>query len=151
MKNPRITLRDWEFKEGTKVPKGTHMFTNQVAYHMEESTFEHPNTFYPWRMHELRQLDGVGMKHQFVMSSDKNLHFGHGKHACPGRFFAANEVKTLLALLLMRFDIRITNLTWPEIQRGQWYAVVRGPTNKAIVEFKDRTEMIPEDLKACFL
>lgn len=151
MKNARITLKDWQFKDGTKVPKGTHIFTNQIAYQMEESTFDHPNTFDPWRMHKLRQREGEGAKHQFVMSSDKNLHFGHGKHACPGRFFAANEVKTLLALLLMRFDIRLRNLTWQEIQHGIPYAVSRNPSDKAIVEFKNRTEKIPEDLKAYFL
>ncbi|KAI7784792.1 cytochrome p450 [Diaporthe eres] len=33
--------------------------------------------------------------------------FGHGAHACPGRFFAANEVKIALAHLLMKYDWRL--------------------------------------------
>ena len=32
--------------------------------------------------------------------------FGHGKFACPGRFFASNESKIILALLLLRYEVR---------------------------------------------
>jgi cytochrome P450 len=33
--------------------------------------------------------------------------FGFGRHACPGRFFAANEIKLIVARLLMDFDIKM--------------------------------------------
>ena len=33
--------------------------------------------------------------------------FGHGKFACPGRFFASNESKIILATLLLRYDIKL--------------------------------------------
>ena len=33
------------------------------------------------------------------------LNFGHGKHACPGRFFAVQEIKLLLAHILLDFEI----------------------------------------------
>jgi len=32
--------------------------------------------------------------------------FGHGRHACPGRFFAATEMKLLLAYIIMNYDIK---------------------------------------------
>jgi cytochrome P450 len=35
------------------------------------------------------------------------LHFGHGIHACPGRFFASNEIKVVLIELLQNWDIRL--------------------------------------------
>lgn len=31
--------------------------------------------------------------------------FGYGRHACPGRFFAANEIKLILARLLLDYDV----------------------------------------------
>lgn len=31
--------------------------------------------------------------------------FGYGKHACPGRFFAANEIKVIVINLLRKYDI----------------------------------------------
>ena len=30
--------------------------------------------------------------------------FGYGRYACPGRFYAETQSKTLLALLLLRYD-----------------------------------------------
>lgn len=151
MKNFRYALQDWEFKDGTKIPKGTAIFTNQIALHLDEDSFADANTFDPWRMYRLRAKEGEATKHQYVMTGDKNLHFGHGKHACPGRFFAANEIKTLLVLFLMRYDVRLKNMSWPEIQHGRFYSTVRSPTDKAIVEFKDRTQQLPADLKEWFL
>lgn len=44
---------------------------------------------------------------QFVATSPTYLGFGHGRHACPGRFFAANELKLLIAYLLTRYDIQM--------------------------------------------
>ena len=128
------------------------MFTNQIAYQMQNKVFENANDFDPWRMYRERVEKGEELKHQYVMTSDKNLHFGHGKHACPGRFFAANEVKTLLVLLLMRFDMSIEgNVSWEEVRRGLVYAVSRGPLDKVNVRFKDRKDQIPSDLIELFV
>lgn len=33
--------------------------------------------------------------------------FGHGQHACPGRFFAVNEAKIALAHLILKYDFRV--------------------------------------------
>jgi cytochrome P450 len=41
-----------------------------------------------------------------VTTSDTFLSFGHGRHACPGRFFAATEMKLLLAYIVMNYDIK---------------------------------------------
>jgi cytochrome P450 len=36
-----------------------------------------------------------------------SIHFGHGIHACPGRFFASNEIKVVMIELLQKWDIRL--------------------------------------------
>lgn len=33
--------------------------------------------------------------------------FGWGRHACPGRFFAANEIKMIVATYILTYDIRL--------------------------------------------
>lgn len=43
---------------------------------------------------------------QFVSVSESSLTFGYGRHACPGRFFAANEIKMILANLLLHYEVR---------------------------------------------
>jgi cytochrome P450 len=41
-----------------------------------------------------------------VTTSDTFLSFGHGRNACPGRFFAATEMKLLLAYIVLNYDIK---------------------------------------------
>ena len=45
-------------------------------------------------------------KFDIVSTSTESLAFGHGRHACPGRFFAAAMIKLMLAELVLRFDVR---------------------------------------------
>lgn len=46
-------------------------------------------------------------RNQFVTTNETNLGFGYGRHACPGRFFAANEIKMILARLILEYDIKM--------------------------------------------
>ena len=39
------------------------------------------------------------------MPSDSFLAWGHGRHACPGRFFAAHLMKIMLAHVLVTYDV----------------------------------------------
>lgn len=50
--------------------------------------------------------------------------FGYGRHACPGRFFAAAEIKLLLARLLLDYEIAM-----PPGLEGTRYA------NKAVANY----------------
>jgi cytochrome P450 len=46
-------------------------------------------------------------KFQFAITSPANsIYFGHGNHDCPGRFFASNEIKTVVAYLIRSYDIK---------------------------------------------
>lgn len=40
--------------------------------------------------------------------------FGYGKYACPGRFFAANEIKIIFAFLLLQYDFKLVDGKAPE-------------------------------------
>lgn len=52
-------------------------------------------------------MEGKENKHQFVTTSTESLNFGHGNHACPGRFFASNEIKVVLIEILRNWDFRL--------------------------------------------
>ncbi|KAH6967583.1 cytochrome P450 [Ilyonectria sp. MPI-CAGE-AT-0026] len=152
LKMGRVTVKDWQFSDGTKVPKGVKIFCNHYPLVMDESFVKRPTEFDPWRMYKKRQEEGQSTQHQFIMTSETNLTFGHGKHACPGRFFASNELKTLMAQMLMAYDFRVANIPGglEEIIRGTWYNMDRITPQHAIVEFKDRKNEISEDLKQWF-
>lgn len=68
------------------------------------------SVFDAWRYKKLReQQEGKGNAYQHVTPSSDHLGFGLGPHACPGRFFASNELKIVLAHLLLKFDMKLTN------------------------------------------
>lgn len=64
------------------------------------------------------------------------LPFGHGRHACPGRFFIAVEVKLMLAYMTMRYEIEPLE-TRPV---NRWLGGIRLPPGKAAVRVKRRKE-----------
>lgn len=43
---------------------------------------------------------------QYAASNLESMAFGYGRHACPGRFFASNEIKMIIAYLLLHYDFR---------------------------------------------
>ena len=83
-------------------------------------------TFDPFRFSRIRNgndPDPIGYKspeqYQFVSVSKENLNWGFGRNACPGRFFAANEIKLILASILLDFD-----LAMPEGRKERFENVV---------------------------
>ena len=50
---------------------------------------------------------GEENKAHLISATKQHCGFGHGIHACPGRFFAANEVKIALAYILLKYDWKL--------------------------------------------
>ena len=65
------------------------------------------NRFDGFRFLRLRQ-EGLTTA-SMVSSSPEQFTFGMGKHICPGRFFVHNEVKTMLASILLDYDVRLAD------------------------------------------
>jgi cytochrome P450 len=66
-----------------------------------------PATFDPFRYSKLRDSNiEHANKYQFATTESSSLHFGHGKFACPGRFFASNEIKLIMSRLLLAYDFK---------------------------------------------
>jgi hypothetical protein len=108
--NRKITTRGGlTLSTGHTIPHGANIgfgHPGQQRSKAPTSVVQQPplTTFYPWRYSDLRAA-GVEGKHQFVTVGENNLMFGNGIHACPGRFFASNEIKVVLVELLRRFDV----------------------------------------------
>ncbi|KAK0762080.1 hypothetical protein N5P37_004881 [Trichoderma harzianum] len=102
-------LSNATFSNGIKLPKGTRI----TLLIRDLPGNAGPDVFDGFRYARLRELPGLESKHQAASTglmcprSKDNLTFGHGPHACPGRFFAIYEVKNLLVELLLHFDFRL--------------------------------------------
>ncbi|KAK7058630.1 hypothetical protein VNI00_002266 [Paramarasmius palmivorus] len=102
----RKPLQDFTFSDGTVIPAGTFVATATRALHFDESHYTNPDEFDGLRFHRLREELGDNLKYQMVTPGDNYLSFGAGKHACPGRFFAVNELKALVSHTLLNYDIK---------------------------------------------
>lgn len=70
-------------------------------------TYDNALNFDPYRYFRMRQM-GDDKKAHLVSTSTDHLGFGHGLHACPGRFFAANEIKILLCHLILKYEWKLS-------------------------------------------
>ena len=71
-----------------------------------------------------------------MTTSPESLNFGHGNHACPGRFFASNEIKVVLIELLRSWDFRfLAGKGRPENVLGDMRCM---PDTRAQMEFRRR-------------
>lgn len=66
-----------------------------------------PRVFDGFRYSNLRSVKGQESQHQAATTGPDYLIFNHGKHACPGRFFAICEIKMILTELLEKYDFRL--------------------------------------------
>lgn len=66
-----------------------------------------PHTFDGFRHYRQRLLPGESNKHQFATTDGNNLHFGHRKFSCPGRFLASNTIKLILSHLLLGYEFKL--------------------------------------------
>lgn len=73
----------------------------------DEKLWSNPSQFDGLRFEKLRQQAGAENKFQLVTTGKDSLAWGHGSHACPGRFFASNEIKTIFIEFLRNYDIKL--------------------------------------------
>jgi cytochrome P450 len=99
----RVVMSDYTFSNGVTLPKGTALSVDTTPMHMG-SEYENPEEFDPWRFYNIQQK--TGKRSDITTTSNDFLAFGHGRHACPGRFFAAVEIKLMMAYLVLNYDIK---------------------------------------------
>ncbi|KAH7357485.1 cytochrome P450 [Pyrenochaeta sp. MPI-SDFR-AT-0127] len=103
----RKVMQDTYLSDGVMLPKGSFIACDSWTATRDAQLWENPESFDGFRFEKLRMVPGNEAKYQFVTTSPDNLAFGHGTYSCPGRFFAANEVKILICDIIQNYDIAL--------------------------------------------
>ncbi|KAK0613998.1 cytochrome P450 [Immersiella caudata] len=103
----RILQQDHQFSIGPRLPKGTIICVDQDNIHNSPDIYENPEEFDALRFYHKRQQPGHETRHQYASNGPDLLTWGDGPQACPGRVFATNTIKILLAELLLRYDLQL--------------------------------------------
>ncbi|KAI6043532.1 cytochrome P450 [Pisolithus marmoratus] len=105
---PRKALQDMRLSDGTVIPKGTFLSFPMYAIHHDQDIYEHPDVFDPLRFVRLRDTrQGPESRFQLVSVSRESLTFGFGKMTCPGKSFAVVVMKSMLAHVVVEYDVKL--------------------------------------------
>ncbi|TFY80428.1 hypothetical protein EWM64_g3587 [Hericium alpestre] len=143
-------MRTYTFRDGTVIPEGTTVAVAQTATHRDEAYYQNASDFDAFRFLRLRETaagkqredvddaqgEGGDWRHRLTGTGLGFLPFGGGRHACPGRFFAALELKCMMAYVLLRYDVKMADEGIRP--RDQWFGPLCIPGGHANVLFRRR-------------
>ncbi|KAH7013843.1 cytochrome P450 [Ilyonectria destructans] len=139
----RYVDNDIKLSDGSTLRKGSRVMVSADPF-MDPEVYPNPEKYDLYRFYNLRAQPGKENGYQYVTTSPQHLLFGHGTHACPGRFFASNEMKIALCHLLLKYDwkLRDGETTRPlNLQADQGY--LTNPAAK--IQMRRRKEEIDLD------
>ncbi|KAJ7578344.1 cytochrome P450 [Mycena floridula] len=102
----RAVLKNFTFSDGTTVPAGNILAVASQDIHLDEAIYPKAHDFQGFRYSDKRTMEGEGHKHHFVTIASDYMVFGYGRHACPGRFFAAQSMAIMFAHILTAYDVK---------------------------------------------
>ncbi|EAU87935.2 cytochrome P450 [Coprinopsis cinerea okayama7 len=135
----RKTRTEYKLSDGTVLPRGVRIAIASAPTHFDPAIYEDANTFKGFRFAEMREGEGnlEHLKHQMVSLEPNFLFFGYGRPACPGRFFAVNEIKAMLAYILLNYDFKLPGDS-TEPPAPHWFGQSRSPNRTAEILFRKR-------------
>ncbi|RYP11131.1 hypothetical protein DL765_007880 [Monosporascus sp. GIB2] len=137
----RMVLEDVTLSNGVFLPRGTQIGI-PTNLHFDRNAYSDPEKFDGYRYVKMADDPQKEKFRHFVSTSPEHMGFGHGKHACPGRFFAANEIKVALCHILMKYDFKLAEGSKPTVLKMGW-VLSSDPMAQLMVR---RREGVDEDL-----
>ncbi|KAK4694552.1 hypothetical protein P7C71_g3051, partial [Lecanoromycetidae sp. Uapishka_2] len=111
-----------DLPHGQNIPQGAWVAAPVVPIHHDERFYTNPNGYDPFRFVEKPNDDLSGIAKSNLKPSDIHakshmpqgvtttsstfLAFGHGRHSCPGRWYAAMLMKLVVAYIVINYDIQ---------------------------------------------
>lgn len=92
--------------DGIHVPSGVRVAAPIAGIHRDPRNYANPDEYDAFRFSPSREVLGENGQildkraQGIVTTSDAFLTFGHGKHACPGRFFGKHAIRLTHCLML---------------------------------------------------
>lgn len=101
-------MRGFTLSNGQYIPAGARIEAPAYSAYHDSAFYPDSEKFDGFRFSKLREQGGatIHARNQFVTTNEQNLLFGYGRHACPGRFFASNELKMILVHFLQKYEFK---------------------------------------------
>ncbi|EXL39272.1 hypothetical protein FOCG_18117 [Fusarium oxysporum f. sp. radicis-lycopersici 26381] len=109
LKPQRVALQEINLKDGTVIPKGAMIAWAGHQHANDPLVNQDPGRFDPMRAYRKRYANNKAEFNKYVagVNETSSLAFGYGNQACPGRYFAVNELKLMLSRLVAEYDFAL--------------------------------------------
>uniref|UniRef100_A0A0D2XPE3 Cycloheximide-inducible protein CIP70 (Cytochrome P450 family) n=1 Tax=Fusarium oxysporum (strain Fo5176) TaxID=660025 RepID=A0A0D2XPE3_FUSOF len=141
----KVMIDDFKTEDGHHVPKGSIISFMGHPAQTDNELYEDGLKYDPFRFSRVRETaanrDEKAPPVTFVTTSPEFLTFGHGKHACPGRFLIDFEMKMILAYALRNYDIKFADEYEGKRPPNYWIAEANNPPSgvQIMVKRRERT------------
>ncbi|KAF7303498.1 Cytochrome P450 [Mycena indigotica] len=142
-----VAREGFSFADGTHIPCGAVVNMAGWSSHTDPAHYENPLEFDAFRFSGMREADADRKSptklfaRQMVSTNPEHIVFGHGRHACPGRFFAATELKAMLAHMLIEYDVEAVVPGEAGRPRDVEFALLRMPSMSGEVRIRRREKV----------
>lgn len=107
-----VTAGEVDVGNGPRVGPGVRMVFPTQDIHLDSDNYEDPRRFDAFRFSkpfEDTKGSGRGEGEQTLITTTTPtfMPFGYRRHACPGRWFAAQSMKQALAYLVLNYDVEL--------------------------------------------
>jgi cytochrome P450 len=119
----RLAIRSTTMPNGMRIPRGSKIAVDSRDM-WSSDVHENPEVIDGFRFLRMRESGGKRSSTSSFVASHKELNvFGAGRSMCPGRFFAANQVKIALAHVLVKYDVQLEDGKSPKDLRVGFFAL----------------------------
>jgi cytochrome P450 len=152
----KVMVDDLRTEDGILLPKGALVSILAHPAQCDGDIFSDPLKFDPFRFSRMRQqsssiphsigaaesedtkISANGANLALVSTGPQNLPFGHGRHACPGRFLLDFELKMILAYLFTNYDVELVRKYEGQKLQAEWMAEAMMPPTAGKIRVKRR-------------
>ncbi|SMR46288.1 unnamed protein product [Zymoseptoria tritici ST99CH_1E4] len=138
--------------ENWHTPEGSYVSVDQHSVHHDPAIYPSPEIYDAFRFSRPREEfeakhagsdaktlaqdpEYLAMRNLSMTTTGENfLAFGHGRHACPGRFFVQHELKMVVAYVVMNYEVEVL----PERPKSMWLGTSITPDAKKALRVRRR-------------
>ncbi|CAI6227314.1 unnamed protein product [Periconia digitata] len=105
-----VTAGEIDLGNNLRVGPGVRMLFPTQDIHMDPDNYPDPKKFDAFRFSrpfENADIKAEGEQLLIATPTPTFMPFGYGRHACPGRWFAAQSMKQALAYLVLHYDVEL--------------------------------------------